>query len=166
MYKKVEDFILEWEEEAKSTLVVFKAIDDDVVHKKINDNVRSLDRIAWHITRTLTEMPSSAKIISEDALDNKKVPESIKSISDMYKQYSGELVSSLRKNWKDSDLTEIVELYNQKWQRSKVLSILIKHQIHHRAQMTIIMRMLDLKVPGIYGPAKEEWNQFGMEPQE
>ena len=43
------------------------------------------------------------------------------------------------------------------------LSILIRHQAHHRAEMVILMRMLELPVIGIYGPVKEEWAQWGME---
>ena len=166
MYKTIEDFIDDWKEEAESTIKVFEKVDDAEIKNKVNDNVRTLGKIAWHITQTLTEMPASAKIISEDALENRDVPESIKIIIDKYEQHSGELVNSLKENWKDSDLTEIVELYNQKWKRSKVLSVLIKHQIHHRAQMTVIMRLLNTKVPGIYGPAKDEWSEYGMEPQE
>lgn len=52
------------------------------------------------------------------------------------------------------------------WSRGKTLGVLITHQIHHRAQLTIVMRLAGLKVPGVYGPAKEEWVGYGMEPQE
>ncbi len=38
------------------------------------------------------------------------------------------------------------------------------HSIHHRAQMIVVMRMLGLSVPGIYGPAREEWAAYGMQP--
>jgi uncharacterized damage-inducible protein DinB len=31
--------------------------------------------------------------------------------------------------------------------------------------MTVLMRQAGLKVPGIYGPSREEWSQFGMPPQ-
>ncbi len=29
--------------------------------------------------------------------------------------------------------------------------------------MTVLMRQAGLKVPGTYGPAKEEWGAIGME---
>lgn len=29
--------------------------------------------------------------------------------------------------------------------------------------MTVLMRQAGLVVPGIYGPSKEEWANFGME---
>lgn len=30
------------------------------------------------------------------------------------------------------------------------------HMIHHRAQLTMYYRMLDIPVPGLYGPSADE----------
>ena len=48
-------------------------------------------------------------------------------------------------------------MYGQKWTRSATLESIVKHQIHHRAQMTVLMRQASLKVPRVYGPSREEW---------
>jgi uncharacterized damage-inducible protein DinB len=37
-----------------------------------------------------------------------------------------------------------------------VVTSLIRHQIHHRGQMTTLMRMAGVVVPGVYGPSREE----------
>ena len=34
--------------------------------------------------------------------------------------------------------------------------IITNHLIHHRGQLTVYMRMLDLPLPGIYGPSADE----------
>ncbi|UYW00787.1 DinB family protein [Flavobacterium agricola] len=34
--------------------------------------------------------------------------------------------------------------------------IITNHLIHHRGQLTVYMRLLDLPVPGIYGPSADE----------
>jgi uncharacterized damage-inducible protein DinB len=39
---------------------------------------------------------------------------------------------------------------------SAVLTSLVRHQVHHREQMTILMRQAGIVVPGVYGPAREE----------
>ncbi|MCK5207046.1 MAG: hypothetical protein KAQ79_03470, partial [Cyclobacteriaceae bacterium] len=75
-------------------------------------------------------------------------------------------VKLLQEKWTDSELTGKIEVYGQQWERRKILDVLVKHQIHHRAQMTILMRLQNLEIPGIYGPSKEEWGKFGMKPQE
>jgi uncharacterized damage-inducible protein DinB len=36
------------------------------------------------------------------------------------------------------------------------LDKLIRHQIHHRGQITILMRQAGLAAPGVYGPNEEE----------
>jgi uncharacterized damage-inducible protein DinB len=36
--------------------------------------------------------------------------------------------------------------------RSRVMS----HMIHHRGQMSVYLRLLDVPVPGMYGPTADE----------
>jgi len=57
-------------------------------------------------------------------------------------------------------------MYGEKWTRGQSLLALMAHEIHHRAQMTVLMRQAGLKVPGVYGPAREEWAAYGMPAQE
>jgi uncharacterized damage-inducible protein DinB len=166
MYTTIEDFIKDWQQESDFTLKIFANIPDAKKSKIVHVNIRTLDRLAWHITQTLTEMPFRAKILQQDYLDKKPIPDTFSDILNIYKKYSEELTRLLKEKWGAVDLTEKIEVYGQKWKRRKILSVLLKHQAHHRAQMTILMRFLDIKVPGIYGPAKEEWTNFGMEAQE
>jgi len=37
-----------------------------------------------------------------------------------------------------------------------VRSLVINHIIHHRAQLTVYLRLLDVPVPGLYGPSADE----------
>jgi len=55
-------------------------------------------------------------------------------------------------------------MYGEQWSRAKTLQVLIHHQIHHRAQMTVLMRQAGLRVPGLFGPAREDWAKMGMSP--
>ena len=73
----------------------------------------------------------------------------------------------MQKQLQDEKLSERLTMYGQDWWTySAVLDGLIAHQIHHRAQITVLMRQAGLTVPGIYGPAKEEWAEMGMEAME
>jgi len=166
MYSKIEDFIADWKEESANTLKVLSAIPDEVKSVKDYKNIRSLERLAWHITQTITEMPKSCKLTDVDPLANKDVPADFKEIVDLYDKHSKNLIEIVKKKWKDNDLSKKIEVYGEVWEARKILSVIIKHEIHHRAQLTIIMRLLDLPVPGIYGPSKEEWTKYGAEAQE
>ncbi|HET54876.1 MAG TPA: hypothetical protein ENN33_06630 [Ignavibacteria bacterium] len=166
MYRKVEDFINTWKTEEEATVKIFSNIGDEHLSKTISDNTRSLGRLAWHITQTLTEMGSKVGLVDTDYLDGKPIPGTVSEIIDQYKKYSNELAASVKPKWTDDDLTQKMDLYGESWERGRILEMLVNHQIHHRAQMTIIMRLLGLQVPGIYGPSKEEWKNYGMEPQD
>lgn len=166
MYQKMKDFLEDWKEESESTIKVFSNIPDSIKSNKENDNIRSLERLAWHIAQTLTEMPKSCGITEDDPVEGMVIPDKFSEIIDIYKEHSSNLYNVLEQKWTDADLNRDIKIYGQVWSGKKILSILIKHQIHHRAQMTILMRLQNVKVPGIYGPSREEWSQYGMEAQE
>lgn len=166
MYSKIDDLVSDWKAEEKFTLKFFSNIDGKNLSSKASDNTGSLGRLAWHITQTLTEMNHKAGLLKEDSLEGKLLPETMNEIIDVYKKYSDELVNAVKNVWSDDELTKSIDMYGQTFEKRQVLSMLVKHQIHHRAKMTILMRLQGLMVPGIYGPSKEEWTNYGMEPQE
>jgi uncharacterized damage-inducible protein DinB len=72
----------------------------------------------------------------------------------------------LPRAWNDESLQQTDDMYGEKWKRGVTLTVLISHQAHHRGQMTVLMRQAGLKVPGVYGPAREEWAGMGMKAPE
>ena len=64
--------------------------------------------------------------------------------------------------WTDASLEQEVDMYGERWQNGFTVFALIAHQTHHRGQMTVLMRQAGLRVPGVYGPAREEWAAMGM----
>jgi len=97
--------------------------------------------------------------------DSYEEPDSAAEIIEEYKKASINMTEKIKKDWTDAGLKDQVNMYGEMWTKENVLKVLIVHQIHHRAQMTVLMRLAGLKVPGIYGPSYEEWQQFGMQPQ-
>ena len=75
------------------------------------------------------------------------------------------LLQQVKSRWNDAALLTEDEMYGDKWPRGYTLMALVLHQTHHRAQMTVLMRQAGLKVPGVYGPAFEEWGAYNMPPQ-
>lgn len=166
MYNKVSDFIQDWKYESESTLKVFEKLSDDSLDFKTNENVRSPGRLAWHIVTTLGEMVQRTGLKFDATPEDAPLPATVKEICDEYKSSSEGMLNAVKKEWNDKSLPEEVNLYGQNWKKGKVLSVLVNHQTHHRGQLTVVMRLAGLKVPGIYGPAKEEWAKMGMEAQE
>ncbi len=78
-----------------------------------------------------------------------------------YESSSRSLLAEIGARWDDAALLAEDEMYGDKWARGFTLLALVMHQAHHRGQMTVLMRQAGLKVPGVYGPALEEWSAFG-----
>lgn len=97
-------------------------------------------------------MPFKAGLIETDFLENEPIPKNFDKIISVYKKHSNELIMFLLKKWTDSDLTKKIEMYGKQWEKRNILSVLVKHQTHHRGQMTILMRLQNIEVPGTYRP--------------
>jgi uncharacterized damage-inducible protein DinB len=166
MYRKLEDFINDWTIESESTLKVFNNLTDESLTKKVDNNVRTAGRLAWHITTSIGEMAHRTGLTFKTVDNNSSIPATAKEIVDAYKEASENLLVAIKSNWNDNTLSVEDDMYGEMWKRGMTLGVIISHQIHHRAQLTIVMRLNGLKVPGVFGPAKEEWTSYGMPAQE
>ena len=162
MIHSIHDFLDRWKDESQSTLKIFGALTDESLQEAIPGG-RTLGRLANHITETLTEMPHHLGLpIQEDYTQYNTVQE----LTEAYKKHADKLAGAIISNWDDALLEEEVNMYGFNWKKGFGLWALMAHQAHHRAQMTVLMRFAGLKVPGIYGPSKEEWAAWGKVPQE
>lgn len=166
MYHKLEDFISDWTIESESTIKTLNNLTDESLTKKVNENVRTAGRLAWHITTAIGEMAHRTGLTFKTIESNSSVPESAKEIVDAYKEASSNLLDAIKSNWSDESLIVEDDMYGEMWKRGTTLGVIISHQIHHRAQLTVVMRLNGLKVPGVFGPSKEEWTNYGMPAQE
>ena len=166
MFRLISDFKEDWGYEKDATIKVFKFLTDDSLAQRVTPDGRSLGNLAWHITLTLSEIinPTGLEIGECDA-KLKNSPHVVDLIAE-YERLSGIIAREIGQKWTDRSLTEEVNMYGEMWTKGKVLTSLVGHQAHHRAQMTVLMRQAGLKVPGVYGPSKEEWSAIGMKPQE
>jgi uncharacterized damage-inducible protein DinB len=165
MYRTIQDFLSDWQRESQSTLKVFDQLTDASLSQRVTSKGRSLGRLAWHITVTVSEMTHLAGIpITEQADEPAEGPASVLLLKAAYQRDSEALSELVEKHWTDEMLAEKVPMYGgDLWQKGQVLSILIAHQTHHRGQITVLMRQAGLKVPGMFGPSLEEWLEYGQQ---
>lgn len=168
MYHKISDFIEDWKYESESTIKVLSNLTDEVLTVKFNKEIRTAGRLAWHLVGAIAELGHRMGLAFEEIDQDSPFPSTAKEIVDEYKRASDVLIKEINEKWNDDTLSIEDEITGQgdMWSRGKTLGALVTHQIHHRAQLTVVMRLAGLKVPGVYGPAKEEWAAYGMEPQE
>jgi uncharacterized damage-inducible protein DinB len=166
MFRRVEDFVAQWPVESEGTLKILRALTDASLEQRVGPEGRSTGRLAWHITQSIPEMANRMGLALDATGVEAPVPASAAEIVAAYESLSGALLDQVRDGWRDGKLAETSDMYGEQWANGLSLEILIRHQTHHRGQMTVLMRQAGLTVPGVYGPAREEWVAYGMQPQE
>jgi len=168
MYYKLSDFIEDWKYESESTIKVLSNLSDESLTVKFNNEIRTPGRLAWHIAGAISELGHRMGLTFDEIDQDSPFPSAAKEIVDEYKRASDGLIKGIKEKWSDETLSIEDKITGQgdMWSRGKTLGALVTHQIHHRGQLTVVMRLAGLKVPGVYGPAKEEWVNYGMQPQE
>jgi uncharacterized damage-inducible protein DinB len=162
MIRSISDFITVWNQEAENTTSLFRGLSNTAMHQSVTAEHRDLGRLAWHITTTIREMMERTGLHVEGPHPDAPVPASAAEIVSAYENSASSLVNALGA-WDDGTLEQTDNMYGETWSRSLTLQILLFHQTHHRGQMTVLMRQAGLPVPGMYGPAKEDWAKYGMQ---
>ncbi len=164
MFRRIEDFKTSWAHESASTLKILRALTEASLAQSVGPGGRTLGRLAWHVTLALGEMMGHAGLAVASAREDEPVP-ALAGIVSRYEHDAAAVAAAVAARWSDAMLVEEVPMYGQRWTRGTVLSVLIAHQTHHRGQMTMLMRQAGLRVPGVYGPAAEEWAGMGLPAQ-
>jgi uncharacterized damage-inducible protein DinB len=163
MFRRVADFQKAWGQEKGSTLKVLAALTDASLAQAVTKDDRTLGRMAWHLATTLGEMMERTGLKIAGPAHDAPPPASAAAIVAAY-DTAAKAVADGVAGWSDATLEVEDEMYGERWPRGATLQALVVHQAHHRGQMTVLMRQAGLEVPGVYGPAREEWTAYGMQP--
>jgi len=155
-----------WTRESEGTSKILSALTDASLGQKVADDHRTLGKVAWHMVQSIPEMANRTGLSVEGPGASDAMPKSAAEMKATYDRAASSLLQQITDNWNDGSLLTEDEMYGEKWKRGFTLKVLIDHEIHHRGQMTVLMRQAGLKVPGVYGPSKEEWEQYGMKTPE
>jgi uncharacterized damage-inducible protein DinB len=164
MYRTLDEFFDAYDYSVECTKKTFALLTDENLGQSVSGGYRTLGQIAWHIVATLPEMMNRTGLGLSLVDFDSPPPDSAKTIIENYEAASSELRNAIKSKWTDETLMETDDMYGEQWPRSKSVTALIHHEIHHRGQMTVLLRQAGQKVPGLFGPSKEEWTQYGMQP--
>lgn len=161
VYRTIEDFLTHWTDQSRDARRYFDAMTDASLEQSVAEGHRTLGRIAWHLVTTIPEMMGKTGLPVGSVEEDAPLPESAGTIATAYSAVADELTAAIRERWTDADLLVVDEMYGQRWVREFTLRCLVEHQIHHLGQISVLLRQAGLPVPGVYGPAKEDWAKFG-----
>lgn len=159
MFSSIQHFTGVWESEAAATISCFEKLTDESLTKDLVHDHRSIQRLANHIINCTAGIPHEAgfPVVGYENKEYKTAAE----IVTAYKA-AVEMVKQALQNCTDNTLQEESPMYGETWKKGFSLWVTVMHQIHHRGQLTILMRLAGLPVPGVYGPSKEEWEAMGL----
>lgn len=163
MYVTILDFIKEWNWEAMLTQKVLDGLTDDSLNQKVYTEGRTLGRIAWHLTTNIPEFLADFGLKVDSFENGERVPTSAKEIAETFKKISSNAAEVIEQQWTDDSLKQVQNAFGRENSNAQILMGLIKHIIHHRGQVTVLMRQAGIKPFGVYGPPKEDWIHFGVE---
>lgn len=148
--------------EAKSTLRVLELVPEDKLAWTPHAKSMSLGQLALHVA----EIPGAiAELLSKLTRDVPTVPlpqaasrEEILSALD----HSIATAAARLGAWEEADLTAEWRMVSGTHtllalpRMDMIRSILFNHWYHHRGQLIVYLRLLDVPIPGIYGPSADE----------
>lgn len=154
---------IEIEREKDNTLRMLKALPNEQFGWKPHEKSMSLGELVNHIVELHNWVPL---VLNKETLDFKVdyVPSTLTT--------KEELIAALEKGFEEN--TKVVaslsdENYFSKWtlkagdyviaempKAGAIRFIVANHLIHHRGQLSVYLRLLNIPVPGIYGPSADE----------
>ena len=161
----IEMFLKEMEQEAPTTRKMLQRVPDDKYDWKPHEKSMSMQRLAVHIA----DLPSWVKMaIETDELDfnaNTYVPKVVnnnKELLELLEKSLAEGKASLEKA-KDDILSKTWvmrggETIYSKSTKGEVIRMTYCQIVHHRAQLGVYLRLLNIPIPGSYGPSADEQN--------
>ena len=156
MYRTVKEFVEDWARESATSLKVERALTDASLSQNSDPEGRTLGRLAWHMALMIGGMGAAAGLQIAAPPHGTEAPGTAAAIADAYETAARSLGEQASAKLNDEQLGKEVSAFGRSMTLASLLQALVRHQIHHRAQMSILMRMAGLVVPSIYGPNREE----------
>lgn len=151
-----QDVVGFYKTELKTTLKVIKAIPEGHMDYKPHEKSNSLKDILK--TLIVGNVLNEKFIIGEQPANSMEgVPEfdSIASAAEIFERMSGEFMTKLEAAPGD-DLVKPFSMWGMDGTRATLMFGMMCDMIHHRGQLSVYIRLLDGKVPSIYGPTSDE----------
>lgn len=158
----VDSFLMELEQEATTTKRVLERVPGDKLAWRPHPKSMSLGQLALHIAQT----PGSVAqlIVPERAVPPAFEQPAAQSIDELMAAFEASIAQAktLLNQWDDAAVMAEWKLMKG----DKVLfaapragiirTIMLNHWYHHRGQLSVYLRELDVSLPSIYGPSADD----------
>ena len=159
-----ETLLTELEHEASSTKKMLERVPAEKFDWKPHEKSFSLGRLAAHVAELHSWVGFTVNHDELDLATMNYKPAEVHTSSDLMKLFEDQLSQAKQdiQNVSDETMMKAWTLRNKdqvyfSMPKIAVLrSMVVKHIVHHRAQLSVYLRLLDIPVPGMYGPTADE----------
>ena len=165
-----QNILAELEHELAQTRKTIERVPYDKADYQPHPKSMKLATLAAHVVNLLAFQTLFVQADSRDFLDQNApkpgpTPTSVEELLERFDNYS----TILRQALQDSDDEKLTNSFQLKrgeqvlMDRPKGAALRImglNHSIHHRGQLSVYLRLLDVPVPGLYGPSADEPGGF------
>jgi uncharacterized damage-inducible protein DinB len=158
----IDGLLQELEQEATTTRRVLERVPDAKLTWKPHPKARTLGQLALHVAMTPGAV---AEFVSESSVQAPQFEDpSPKSASELVPALDASIAQAKRLLGKMDD-AKILETWRMMQGDKELLaipriamlrSIMLNHWYHHRGQLSVYLRELDVPIPSIYGPSADE----------
>jgi uncharacterized damage-inducible protein DinB len=159
---RVADLLLELEQEAQATRRVLERVPEDQLDWTPHRKSMTLGQLAMHVAN----LPGAIAEVSRAWFDvNTVIPRPTATGTDELLQALEESLTRARSILGDVDDADLLAPWHMMKgeevifaiTRGELLrSVMLNHWYHHRGQLTVYLRLLDVPLPAIYGDSADE----------
>jgi uncharacterized damage-inducible protein DinB len=156
-----DQLVEEYQRESVTTQKVLKAIPSNKLDFKPHAKSMALGDLAWHLVSADAMFVSSLVNGKFEMGKNtsgfpKERPNSVDAIVSAHEKWTAKNVADLKSLSGDQLARELDFAGVAKLPAVAYMRWCISHDIHHRAQLSVYLRLVDAKVPSIYGPSADD----------
>jgi uncharacterized damage-inducible protein DinB len=159
----LEFFLQQLEEEAVTTRKMLSRVPTEKLGWKPHEKSMEINRLATHIAELPTWIPMTLDTDELDFAASDYKPKKVNKTEELVQYFEECLVKGREalKNGNEADLDKPwtlrngAEIYSTTPKRD-VIRMSLSQIIHHRAQLGVFLRLLNVPIPGSYGPSADE----------
>ncbi|MGH9442393.1 MAG: DinB family protein [Thermoanaerobaculia bacterium] len=149
--------------EGETTRRVLARVPTDKLSWKPHEKSRSLGDLAWHVASIPGRIAAMAQLEDADVLAHKQAPRP-ETAEGIVEHLTAGLAQArkLLSKLSDDDLKKKIHFHRGEITMARLpkiaflRAVLLNHSYHHRGQLSVYLRLLDVPVPSIYGPTADE----------
>ncbi len=156
---ELERFFATWEREAKHTLRLLQALPAGRYDFRPDPEGRSLGELAWHLAETdgyFSHSIVTGSFAPASSVPGIERPRTIEALAPGYERAHREAVDRLRGLTPAALDHELSFLGRTMKVRVLLWAAILHHHIHHRGQLSLMIRLAGGVLPITYGPTREQ----------